>query len=82
MLNSVISNECTPSSTATATMVLAKTLEELKAGKPILLYDADGREEETDIVVASQFMTPELMFMLRRDAGGLICTAIPTHVHE
>ncbi len=22
----------------------------LRAGKPILLYDADGREEETDIV--------------------------------
>lgn len=62
---------------------LTQAIAELQAGKPVLLYDADGREEETDIVIPSQHATPELIRLLRTDGGGLLCTAIgPEHHHR
>lgn len=48
----------------------------LRDGKPILLYDFDDREMETDIVIPAENTTPREVFRLRRDGGGLICTAI------
>ena len=53
-----------------------KAIEALKRGEIILVYDSDDREGETDMVVASQFITPEHIRTMRKDAGGLICTAI------
>ncbi len=49
----------------------------LKDGRPILVYDAPGREGETDLVVASQFITPEAIRAMRTDAGGLVCATVP-----
>lgn len=57
-------------------------LDALRAGKIILLYDADGREAETDMVVASQFVTPAHIETMRRDGGGLICTCIGADFHQ
>ncbi|ACV24424.1 3,4-dihydroxy-2-butanone-4-phosphate synthase [Methanocaldococcus fervens] len=53
-----------------------KAIEALKRGEIILVYDSDEREGETDMVVASQFITPEHIRRMRKDAGGLICTAL------
>lgn len=50
----------------------------LRRGGIVLVYDADGREEETDLVVASQYTSPEAVRILRRDGGGLICTTVPS----
>jgi 3,4-dihydroxy 2-butanone 4-phosphate synthase len=51
-------------------------IQALRNGEPILVYDADGREEETDILAAGQFVTPDVVRRMRRDGGGLICTAV------
>ncbi len=59
-----------------------KALESLRRGEPVLVYDADGREEETDFVYASQFITPDRIRRMRRDGGGLICTTVPFEVRE
>ncbi|HUL62701.1 MAG TPA: 3,4-dihydroxy-2-butanone-4-phosphate synthase [Methanocella sp.] len=48
----------------------------LRQGKVICLYDYDNRERETDLVFAAEFSTPQLVFQLRRDAGGLMCVAL------
>lgn len=53
-----------------------QAFEDLKNGKFVLIYDADGREEETDLVIGSQFVTPEHIRTLRVDGGGLICTTM------
>lgn len=50
-------------------------LSALKNKETILVYDADGREEETDMVIAGQFTTPQDIKRMRRDGGGLICMA-------
>lgn len=52
-------------------------LEALRSGRFVLVYDAEGREEETDLAIASEFATPEAIRTLRKDAGGWICTTVP-----
>lgn len=61
---------------------LALALEALRRGEPLLLYDADGREEETDLVIASGHATMEAIRRLRTEAGGLLCTAIAPEHHQ
>jgi 3,4-dihydroxy 2-butanone 4-phosphate synthase len=56
--------------------VLRPAARALAEGEPILIFDAADREGETDLVILSEAATPELVRLLRRDAGGWICTAI------
>lgn len=56
--------------------VLAPAARALADGEPVLIFDAPDREGETDLVILSEGATPELVHLLRRDAGGWICTAI------
>ncbi len=53
-----------------------KAVEEARRGKPTLIFDSESRERETDIVVPSQFVTSEMIRLMRKDGGGLICTTI------
>ncbi|HTP53517.1 MAG TPA: 3,4-dihydroxy-2-butanone-4-phosphate synthase [Thermoplasmata archaeon] len=55
---------------------LAPAARALAAGEPVLIFDAVDREAETDLVFLSERATPELVHLARKDAGGLICTAI------
>lgn len=54
-----------------------EALEALREGRFVLVYDGDGREAETDLTIASEFVTPSAVRTLRREAGGLICVTIP-----
>ncbi|AMK13967.1 3,4-dihydroxy-2-butanone-4-phosphate synthase RibB [methanogenic archaeon mixed culture ISO4-G1] len=58
-------------------MEFESILEDIRKGKPILVYDFDDRERECDMTVASEFVTPEIIQMMRKDAGGLICVTTP-----
>ncbi|MBC7129438.1 MAG: 3,4-dihydroxy-2-butanone-4-phosphate synthase [Thermoplasmatales archaeon] len=49
-----------------------EAINELKKGNFILVYDADGREEETDFFIHAEFVKPESIYRMRRDGGGLI----------
>jgi 3,4-dihydroxy 2-butanone 4-phosphate synthase len=55
---------------------LAAAVQALEAGEPVLVFDAPDREGETDLIILSERATPELVRLLRKDAGGWICTAI------
>jgi 3,4-dihydroxy 2-butanone 4-phosphate synthase len=55
---------------------LVPAIRALAEGEPVLVFDDPARENETDLVFLSEKATPELVRLLRRDAGGLICTAI------
>jgi 3,4-dihydroxy 2-butanone 4-phosphate synthase len=57
-------------------MSVKRAIQALKQGEMVLIFDGDGREEETDLVIASQFVTPEHIRRMRKDGGGLICTAV------
>ncbi|MDD1705881.1 MAG: 3,4-dihydroxy-2-butanone-4-phosphate synthase [Methanoregulaceae archaeon] len=51
-------------------------LKALREGKFILLYDFDDRECETDFAIRSDMVRPADIALMRKDGGGLICTAI------
>jgi 3,4-dihydroxy 2-butanone 4-phosphate synthase len=57
-------------------MSLENVKEALQNGKMILLYDADDREGETDMVIPALNVTPADIACMRCDGGGLICVAI------
>jgi 3,4-dihydroxy 2-butanone 4-phosphate synthase len=57
-------------------MSLEKVKESLRNGKMILLYDADDREGETDMVIPALNTTPTDVARMRCDGGGLICVAV------
>ncbi len=57
-------------------MTLEDAILSLKRGEFVLLHDSSGRENEIDMVVAAEFITPEHIARMRQHAGGLICLAI------
>jgi len=59
-----------------------QALAALRQGQPVLLFDSDSREGETDLVIASQHATPEAIRQLRSDAGGLLCTTVAPEHHR
>ncbi|MBR4698170.1 MAG: 3,4-dihydroxy-2-butanone-4-phosphate synthase, partial [Candidatus Methanomethylophilaceae archaeon] len=63
-------------------MDIEKALEDVRKGKPILVYDFDDRERESDMTVASEFVTGEVIRKMRKEAGGLICTTTPYKTAE
>lgn len=63
-------------------MSLQKALEDIRNGKIVLVYDFDDREKETDMTVASEFVDVDKLRILRKDAGGLLCTTTPYKLAE
>jgi 3,4-dihydroxy 2-butanone 4-phosphate synthase len=56
--------------------MIEAALEALRQGRFILLYDFDDRERETDFAIRADAVRPEHILQMRKDGGGLICTAI------
>ena len=65
-----------------STCDLAFALKEFRGGRFVLIYDSMGRENEVDMVVAAELVSPEHVKVLRRDAGGLLCVALGCEVGE
>ena len=51
-------------------------IQALARGEFVLLYDFDNRERETDFAIRSDAVTPAHIRQMRKDGGGLICTAV------
>jgi 3,4-dihydroxy 2-butanone 4-phosphate synthase/GTP cyclohydrolase II len=49
---------------------------ELKAGRMVILVDEEDRENEGDLVLAADFVTPEAINFMARFARGLICLTL------
>jgi len=52
-----------------------KAVEALRNGRPVMIFDAADREGETDLVYHASHATPDAIYDLRVNAGGLICYA-------
>lgn len=61
---------------------LEETLEELRKGNFVLIHDSDKRENETDMVMAAEFVKAENIAQMRKDGGGLICLAVDRKIVE
>jgi 3,4-dihydroxy 2-butanone 4-phosphate synthase len=65
-----------------ASAAVLNALDSLRKGRFVLVYDADGREEETDIVIASEHVTSDAIMTMRKDGGGLICTTADASIQD
>ncbi|MEX0656784.1 MAG: 3,4-dihydroxy-2-butanone-4-phosphate synthase [Nitrosopumilaceae archaeon] len=63
-------------------MTIAEAIASLREGEFVLLHDSSGRENEIDMVVAGEFITPEHVARMRQHAGGLLCIAISNQLGE
>lgn len=52
---------------------IEEVLEELKAGKMIIVMDDEGRENEGDLLCAAEFITPDIINFMTKEARGLVC---------
>ncbi|MBP6342448.1 MAG: 3,4-dihydroxy-2-butanone-4-phosphate synthase, partial [Candidatus Omnitrophica bacterium] len=48
-------------------------LDELRAGRMVVVMDDEGRENEGDILIAAQYVTPEAINFMAKYARGLVC---------
>ena len=51
---------------------LERALDDIRTGSFVFVYDAEGREEETDFFIQASRVTPDAVRQMRRDGGGLI----------
>lgn len=49
---------------------------DFKAGKMVILVDEEDRENEGDLVLAAEFVTPEAINFMARHGRGLICLTL------
>jgi len=52
---------------------IAEVLEDLKAGRMVIVMDDEGRENEGDVLIAAQFINADAINFMAREARGLIC---------
>jgi len=55
---------------------LTDAIAALRRGEFVMLHDSKSRENEVDMVVGAEFVTPSHVAKMRRDAGGLLCLAV------
>src|SRR5438105_15459721 len=52
---------------------IPEAVEDFKAGKFLIIVDAEDRENEGDLAVAAGLVTPEQIAFMAKHGGGLIC---------
>ncbi|MGI9275795.1 MAG: bifunctional 3,4-dihydroxy-2-butanone-4-phosphate synthase/GTP cyclohydrolase II [Endozoicomonas sp.] len=51
-------------------------IEDIRLGKPVILMDDEDRENEGDLIVAAEKITPEIVNFMAREARGLLCLTL------
>jgi 3,4-dihydroxy 2-butanone 4-phosphate synthase/GTP cyclohydrolase II len=55
---------------------IPEAIEEIRAGRMLIVVDDEDRENEGDLTMAAQFITPEAINFMARHGRGLICLAL------
>ncbi|MBT9166036.1 MAG: Riboflavin biosynthesis protein RibBA [Chloroflexi bacterium] len=59
-----------------ALATIPEAIENLRGGKFLIVVDDEGRENEGDIIIAAEKITPEAINFMAKHARGLICMPI------
>jgi 3,4-dihydroxy 2-butanone 4-phosphate synthase/GTP cyclohydrolase II len=57
---------------------IEEALDEIRSGRMVIVCDDEGRENEGDLTMAAQFVTPEAINFMAKHGRGLICLAMTT----
>jgi 3,4-dihydroxy 2-butanone 4-phosphate synthase / GTP cyclohydrolase II len=61
---------------ATAFATIEEAIEDIRAGRMVVVVDAADRENEGDLTIAAQFATPEAIAFMAKEGRGLICLCL------
>jgi len=64
------------SRTTTPFATIDQAIEEIRQGRMVVVCDDEDRENEGDVVMAAQFVTPETINFMAKEARGWICLAL------
>ncbi|MEU4558236.1 bifunctional 3,4-dihydroxy-2-butanone-4-phosphate synthase/GTP cyclohydrolase II [Actinoplanes sp. NPDC023936] len=56
---------------------IEQAIEDIAAGKPVIVVDDEDRENEGDLIFAAEHATPELVAFMVRYTSGYICVPLP-----
>ena len=51
-------------------------IDDIKAGKLVIVIDDEDREDEGDFIAAAEKVTPEMVNFITKEARGLLCVAV------
>jgi 3,4-dihydroxy 2-butanone 4-phosphate synthase / GTP cyclohydrolase II len=55
---------------------IEEAIEDIRQGKMVVVVDDENRENEGDLTMAAQFVTPEAINFMAKEGRGLICLAL------
>lgn len=56
---------------------IKEALQDLRKGKPVVVVDDANRENEGDVQIPAEFVTPKIINFMVTHARGLVCVAMP-----
>src|SRR5215210_1218571 len=68
--------EPVPDSLESPFATVEEAVEEIRAGRAVVVVDDENRENEGDLTIAAQFVTPEAINFMATHGRGLICLAL------
>ena len=72
----------TTSLTPVAISPVEDIVADMRAGRMVILVDEEDRENEGDLILASDHVTPEAINFMARHARGLICLTLSREMCE
>src|SRR4030081_2966054 len=64
------------SSVKTPFSTINEAIEDIRQGKMVVVCDDENRENEGDLTMAAEFVTPEAINFMRKEGRGLVCLAL------
>jgi 3,4-dihydroxy 2-butanone 4-phosphate synthase/GTP cyclohydrolase II len=55
---------------------IERAIAEIKSGKPVIVIDDEDRENEGDLILAAELVTPEIVAFVVRYTSGYICVPV------
>ncbi len=56
--------------------IIMELIEEVRNGRMVILIDDEDRENEGDLVIAAEFITPTMVNFMATEARGLVCLSL------
>ncbi len=57
-------------------VAVPEAIDEFRNGRPVIIADDEGRENEGDLCIPAEFISAELIAFMARETRGLICVAM------
>ena len=75
-LHSIDKTTAPPPALSRAISPIPEIVAEIRAGRIVILVDEEDRENEGDLVVAADVVTPDIVNFMARFGRGLVCMPI------